>query len=256
MRSDFINVPKTGRMVMGTHAIREAFAVHPGSIERLVLQERWDHSEDLREIEKLGRSRQVQIEQRPVATLDRMGSHQGALLVMKDQPEIELSELLELEECFLIALDGVEDPQNLGAILRTAWLMGVKAVIIPEDRAVGLSPVVHKVAAGGVEHVPLIRHNNFTAIFEELRDHGFWSFGLSHEAKSSLYDMKIPSKVVWALGAEDKGLRTSTERVCDELIQIPQVSAEASYNVSVTTAMVLSETYRQTRHQKPGAGSR
>lgn len=244
-RKDFINVPKAGRMVMGDHAIREAFQVNPKSLETLVLLDNWKDSENLRELEALGREKKLKIETRSSMTMDRMGSHQGALLVAKDQPSIELEDLLGLEDATIVALDGVEDPHNLGAVLRTCWLMGVKAVLIPEDRAVGLTPVVHKVAAGGAEHVPIIRDNNFASVFESLQEAGYWIFGLSHRAKGLIYDLAIPRKVVWVLGAEDKGLRTSTEKVCDELIRFPQIEASASYNVSVAAAMTLSESHRQ-----------
>ena len=145
----------------------------------------------------------------------------------------------------VIALDGVEDTHNLGAILRTSWLMGVNGMIIPEDRAVGLTAAVHKVACGGVEHVPILRTNQFTQPFEQLKKDGFWVFGLSHKAERSIYDAKIPEKVIWVLGAEDKGLRSPTEKICDELFSIPQSSPAASYNVSVSAALALAETKRQ-----------
>ena len=145
----------------------------------------------------------------------------------------------------VLALDGVEDTQNLGAVLRTSWLMGVNGIIIPEDRAVGLTASVHKVACGGAEHVPIHRTNQFNTPFEHLKKAGFWVFGLSHTAKRSIYDLQIPEKVIWVLGAEDKGLRTTTEKACDELVYIPQVSPTASYNVSVSAALALAETKRQ-----------
>lgn len=254
-RRDYIDVSPEGRMIMGDHAIREAFKVNPESLESIVLVDNWRDSEDLRELEELARSRRLKIDTRPVATLDRMGSHQGALVIAKDQPSVSVEELMAMESAVVLALDGVEDPHNLGAVLRSSWLMGVSAVLIPEDRAVGLTPVVHKVAAGGVEHVPVIRDNNFAAVFEQLKESGFWVFGMSHQAKGLVYDLAIPQKVVWVLGAEDKGLRTSTERFCDELVRLPQVSAEASYNVSVAAAMTLSETYRQLKMAKTSVKS-
>lgn len=232
-------------MIMGDHAIREAFAVKKAALETLILIDNWQDSESLREMEDLARKARLKIETRSNVAMDRLGSHQGALLIAKDQPSIELEDLLAMEEATIVALDGVEDPHNLGAVLRTSWLMNVSAVLIPEDRAVGLTPVAHKVAAGGAEHVPLIRDNNFASVFDQLQKAGFWIFGLSHRAKSEIYDLKVPAKVVWVMGAEDKGLRSSTERACDELVRIPQVEASASYNVSVATAMILSEGHRQ-----------
>lgn len=230
---------------MGDHAIREAFAVNPKQLDTLILVDHWRDNEHLRELEERARDLRLRIETRAAVAMDRVGSHQGALVIAKSAPELEIEDLLGLEEATLVALDGVEDPHNLGAVLRTGWLMNVSAVLIPEDRAVGLTPVAHKVAAGGVEHVPVLRDNNFAALFARLKEAGFWIFGLSHEAKGPIYDLKIPAKVVWVLGAEDKGLRASTERACDELIRIPQIEASASYNVSVAAAMILSEGHRQ-----------
>lgn len=244
-RGDFIGVPKGGRLIMGDHAIREAFAAGRAELETLVLVDNWRDNESLRELEERAREKRLRLETRPASALDRVGSHQGALLIAKDQPAIELEDLLALETATIVALDGVEDPHNLGAVLRTSWLMDVSAVLIPEDRAVGLTPVAHKVAAGGVEHVPVLRDNNFASVFARLKEAGFWIFGLSHRAKSAIYDLRVPAKVVWVLGAEDKGLRSSTERACDELVRIPQIEASASYNVSVATAMILSEGHRQ-----------
>jgi 23S rRNA (guanosine2251-2'-O)-methyltransferase len=115
----------------------------------------------------------------------------------------------------------------------------------PEDRSVGLSPTVHKVACGGVEHVPFEQYSQFHPKLEELKKQGYWVFGLSHKAEKNLFEIKIPEKVIWVLGAEDKGLRTTTERVCDELVCLPQADAAASYNVSVAAGMTLIETLRQ-----------
>ena len=142
-------------------------------------------------------------------------------------------------------LDGIEDPHNLGAILRTSWLTGVHGVLIPEDRAVGLTPTVHKVACGGVEHVPVEETTNFSNYAEDLKKKGYWIYGLSPRGKKSIFELDLPEKVVWAIGAEDKGMRVTTERLCDELVFIPQSSASASYNASVATAMALTETLRQ-----------
>lgn len=236
---------------MGDHAIREAFAAKVASLETLILIDNWRDNETLREIEELARAKRLRLETRTAVAMDRLGSHQGALLIAKDQPSVEIEDLLKLESATIVALDGVEDPHNLGAVLRTSWLMGVNAVLIPEDRAVGLTPVAHKVAAGGAEHVPVLRDNNFSSVFAQLKEAGYWIFGLSHEAKSEIYELDIPAKVVWVMGAEDKGLRSSTERACDELIRIPQVEASASYNVSVATAMILSEGCRQAKVQAP-----
>jgi 23S rRNA (guanosine2251-2'-O)-methyltransferase len=248
-----LEIPKNARIVIGTHAILEAIAAHPQACQELWLRQGWESSQDLKKIQTELKPLGVQPVVKAESILDRFGgSHQGAVLFMSSAPEIEWDEVHRAAEGTLIVLDGIEDPHNLGAILRTSWLMGVKGVLIPEDRAVGLTATVHKVACGGAEHVPVETTGNFASPLEELKKQGYWIFGLSHEGKKTIFDLKIPEKVVWCIGAEDKGLRTTTERLCDELVSIPQASAAASYNASVATAIALTETLRQRsfRHEK------
>ena len=239
-------IPKNWRCVVGNHALFEAIQCNAKSIQSLWLKQGWESSKDLREVHDQCRKLSVKIEIKPPAELDRLAaSHQGAALFLSYTPEANWSEIKKKLKSRIIILDGIEDPHNLGAILRTAWLMKVDAILIPQDRAVGLTPTVHKVACGGAEHVPIVECSNFSNILEELKKDGFWVFGLSHLGKGIIFDLKIPEKVCWAVGAEDKGLRTTTENLCDELVRIPQVSAAASYNASVSAAIALSETLRQ-----------
>jgi len=241
-----IGMNKSWRQVAGTHAIRELIQANPKTIKSLVLSKNWGSSADLRQIVDQIKPYQVQISEVSDVDLQKMcPSHQGAVAFSDYHPHFDVLEAGWEQNSMIVALDGVEDPHNLGAVLRTSWLMGVHGVIVPEDRAVGLTATVHKVACGGVEHVPLAKTNNFADPFKTLKEAGFWVFGMSHKAKKTIHDLKVPEKVIWVMGAEDKGLRIPTERACDELISIPQISADASYNVSVATAIVLSETRRQ-----------
>lgn len=238
--------PKTWRQVAGTHAILELLRVHPASVQVVLLQTNWRSSADLRELSDLLIAKKIKIEEKNENQLqDICRSHQGAVAYSSLTLDFNHKNLADAKQGLVLALDGVEDTQNLGAILRTSWLMGVDGVIIPEDRAVGLTATVHKVACGGAEHVPVRRTNQFSVPFDDLKKAGFWVFGLSHKAEKSIYDLQIPEKVIWVLGAEHKGLRNTTEKVCDELVSIPQASAEASYNVSVSAALALAETKRQ-----------
>lgn len=228
---------------MGHHAIKEAFNVSPKGLRELWLKQGWESSQELRDYEKIAREKQIKIHVKSPSFLDRLcASHQGAAVLKEGQPQWQES---TKNISTVLMLDGIEDPHNLGAILRTSWLMSVDGILIPEERAVGLTPTAHKVACGGVEHVPVESHVNFSVPIESLKEKGFWVFGLSHKAKKSVFEMKIPEKIVWAIGAEDKGLRITTERLCDELVSIPQATNAASYNASVAAAMALAETYRQ-----------
>jgi 23S rRNA (guanosine2251-2'-O)-methyltransferase len=240
------NWPREWRAVIGQHAIMEVLKIRPKSIQQAWLKQGWEASADLKELYTEMKSRGLKVDNVPVSFLDKISvSHQGAAVFSNQTPEVNFAELARLEKSIALVLDGIEDPQNLGAIMRTSWLMGVAGLIIPEDRAVGLTATAHKVACGGVEHVPVERTTNFSNPIEELKKNGYWVFGLSHEGERSLFDLEIPDKVVWCIGSEEKGLRVTTERLCDELIRIPQISAAASYNASVATAIALTETHRQ-----------
>ncbi len=240
------SLPKSWRQIAGTHAVKEALSVRPQSIKQAYVQANLLNSPEIKELLQIFKAKDIRFEEKNEMELAKLcAGHQGAVIFSDYNPAFDYTQQGWEDKSIILALDGVEDPHNLGAILRTSWLMGVSGLIIPQDRAVGLTPTVHKVACGGVEHVEIARINNFNDPFETLKQAGFWVYGLSHKATKSIYDIQYPEKVIWVLGAEDKGLRSTTERVCDELVSIPQASPEASYNVSVATAMALAETKRQ-----------
>ncbi len=231
---------------MGTHAIGETLKKNVSQVQVAYLQKGFESSEELREFEEKLRSQRIPLELRSKEQMTKdFPSHQGLVLIVEGRPRLDWDILAEKKESIVLFLDGIEDPHNLGAILRTAWLLGVDALFIPQDRSVHLTAAVHKVACGGVEHVPVEIVPSFQSSVEKLKEYGFWIFGLSHKASKVLYNFKLPEKVVWMVGAEDKGLRTTSERLCDEMANLPQISADASYNASVATALALGETCRQ-----------
>lgn len=239
-------IPREWRIVIGTHAINEALKVRPKKVKGFWMRQGWESSGDLRDMHELALKHGIKVEYKSNQVIEKFGSsEQGAALFIDGSLEFRLKTLEKREASTVLILDGIEDPHNLGAIIRTSWLADVHGVIIPEDRAVGLTPTVHKVACGGVEHVPVLSTTNFANHAEELKKQGYWIFGLSPRGKRSIFELELPEKVVWAIGAEDKGLRVPTERLCDELAFIPQSSSSASYNASVATAMALTETMRQ-----------
>ncbi|MGE4132826.1 MAG: 23S rRNA (guanosine(2251)-2'-O)-methyltransferase RlmB [Bdellovibrionales bacterium] len=237
-----------GRVVVGIHAVREVLKVRPRAVSALWIRDRFQDHPDLVELEQMARRAGCKIEAHAPGALDKItGANQGVVAFANEQPEIKWTEILNRPRSVLIALDEVEDPHNLGAILRTAWLMGADGVLTPEHRSASLSPAVSKVAQGAVEHIPLESDHALPNRLKELKDHDYWILGLSHEAKQSLTDHKIPEKVVWVLGGESSGLRKSVASVCDELISIPQSDPGASYNVSIAAAVAMFETFRQQR---------
>lgn len=240
-----------GRVAVGIHAVKEVLKVRPKAIIELHLKSGWQSHPELAELQKLAQHEKVKIIDKQDGLLDKWSSgHQGVACEVSQEPRIDVSDLQDLKEGVILFVDGVEDPHNLGALLRTSWLMGVKAIVIPQDRAVGLSPIVHKVACGGVEHVPVLVVSSFQHIIEDLKKSGWWVYGLSGEGKSTIYQQELNNKTIWIVGAEDRGIRVTTSRLCDELVQIPQLDPDASYNASVAAGIALSETFRQFSQKK------
>lgn len=175
--------------------------------------------------------------------------HQGVLARM-EATALGGEELLSAPATpgrLLLALDGVTDPHNLGACLRTAEAAGVDAVIIPRDRAAGLTPVARKAAAGAAERVPLVAVTNLSRSLAGLREHGYWVAGLAGEGGESLFDIDLCGPLVLVLGAEGAGLRRLTRERCDRLVNIPMQGVIESLNVSVAAGVCLYEVVRQRR---------
>lgn len=233
------------RTSIGIHAVHEALKTHPGWAKELWLKEGFESLSQGKEIVEMAKKARILLRSVPAKRLDELGSgHQGVALHLSHSPELN-ERVLEAEPCVCLALDQVSDPHNLGAVLRSAWLLKAQALFTPQDRSASLTPTVAKVAQGGVEHVPVVPVSPLDQELKRLKDKGFWVFGLSHKATGSLFKLELPQKVVWVLGAEGSGLRKPVERACDELISIPQASEGASFNVSVAAGLALAESYRQ-----------
>jgi 23S rRNA (guanosine2251-2'-O)-methyltransferase len=239
-------------IVFGLHAVRTLLQQRPERATRLIVQK---GREDARvaEVLKLARAANVPIDSRDSKELDRLAGserHQGVCLHVKPAGvlgEGALDDLLDklTEPPFLLVLDGVQDPHNLGACLRTADAAGVTAVIVPRDRAAGLSPVVRKVASGAAETVPLIQIVNLARTLKMLKERNVWVVGTDDEAEKTLYEVDLKGPLALVLGAEGPGLRRLTKENCDVLTKIPMQGAVESLNVSVATGVVLYEAVRQ-----------
>ena len=145
----------------------------------------------------------------------------------------------------VVVLDGVEDPHNLGAIVRTAHAAGAGAVIIPERRAAGVTDVVAKAAAGALEHLPIVRVTNINRTLEELKEEGFWIYGLDERGTEIYTQTDYGSPTAFVLGGEGKGLHDQVRKHCDLLVRIPMAGAISSLNVSVAAGVVLFEWLRR-----------
>lgn len=240
--------PKSGRTVVGIHSAREAIKVRPEAVTAIWLKKEQDRNSELHFFADWAAKNKVKVEFRDEGSLKNIAeSHQGIAVFLKETPDFDLDSLSadDPEKCILMALDEITDPHNIGAILRTAWLMGVKALLVPDHRSGHLTPAVMKVASGGAEHVPMIVVKNLIQELKALKDKGFWIYGLAGEGKATLLETKLSEKVIWVVGNEEKGIRASVRGECDELVKIPQMSADASFNASVAAAVALYETVRQ-----------
>lgn len=236
------------RKVIGIHSCNEVLKVSPHKVSEIILRKGFEKSQDLQSFEKFAKTKRIKLSIKDPGFLDKIApSHQGVCVMVEGAPELDYSSISKeiTQPMILLALDEISDPHNVGAMMRTSWLLGVKALIATKNRSAHLTPSVSKVACGGAEHVPLEIANNLVSELQELKDQGFWVFGLSGEGTKSLTEVEIPEKVVWVVGSEESGLRTPVARACDELISIPQVSAGPSYNASVAVGMALFESARQ-----------
>ena len=148
---------------------------------------------------------------------------------------------------FLLLLDSIVDPHNLGALLRTAHCAGMDGVLIPKDRAVGPTPTVAKISAGAMEHIKLVRVTNLAQSIKLLRQRGIWVAGMAQEASQSIFESDLTGPLAIAIGGEAKGLRTLVRKRCDLLLKIPQRGQVESLNASVAGGIAIYEAYRQRR---------
>ena len=187
------------------------------------------------------------------AELDRVAEgarHQGIVARYKRQAQRDEDDLAALiahagKDCLILILDGVTDPHNLGACLRSAEAAGVTAVVIPKDKAASVTAVVQRASAGAADRVPLVRVTNLARAMDEIKQAGVWITGLAGEGDASIYAMDFKGPVAIAMGSEGEGMRRLTRERCDHLAKIPMRGAVESLNVSVATGVALFEVLRQ-----------
>jgi 23S rRNA (guanosine2251-2'-O)-methyltransferase len=240
-------------IIAGINSVRTALKHGAEGVAEVWVEAR-RRDKKIREIVGLAKEDGVPIHQVDRTDLDKMVpgvNHQGAVAkvaVPAALGEKDLELLLSKLETppFLLVLDGVQDPHNLGACLRSADAAGVTAVIAPKDRSVGLTPTVCKVASGAAEAVPFIQVTNLARTIRWLQDnHRVWVVGTAGEAESSLYQLALTGPFALVMGGEDKGMRRLTREACDSLVKIPMAGTVESLNVSVATGICLFEALRQ-----------
>lgn len=241
-------------LIYGIHAVEAALQRDGNDVVELIVVAR--HNRRIDKLRDLAGQRGIAIRELAVHELDSLCNfqrHQGvaarvALAERAQALEQTLEQLLEMvAEPLLLVLDGVQDPHNLGACLRTADAAGVDAVIAPRDKAVGLTPVVHKVACGAAESMPFFQVTNLARTLRQLQQRGIWVIGADERGDSGLYDTDLRGPLALVLGAEGKGLRRLTREHCDRIVSIPMAGHVSSLNVSVATGVCLFEVVRQRR---------
>jgi 23S rRNA (guanosine2251-2'-O)-methyltransferase len=231
-------------ILSGIHPVVEALrANHP--LERVIVAQ-GAGGPRLQEIIDLARRASIPVRFEPRSALERLAgtsAHQGvvAMGAARKYADLEAASGAEL----VVVLDGVEDPHNLGAIIRTAHAAGAGSVVIPERRAAGLTDVVAKAAAGALEYLPVVRVTNINRALEELKERGFWIYGLDERGTESYDAVDYGSPAVLVLGGEGKGLHEQVRKHCDLLVRIPMAGKISSLNVSVAAGVVLFEWKRR-----------
>ncbi|SEA43522.1 23S rRNA (guanosine(2251)-2'-O)-methyltransferase RlmB [Microbulbifer marinus] len=245
------------QLVYGLHAVQALLKGSPQQVRELLLL-RGRKDQRLQKIIQQAEKNDIAVRFVDRRALDEKvgddGNHQGVVAVCAGQTKVHderfLQELLQqLEESseapFLLVLDGVTDPHNLGACLRSAEAAGVHAVIAPKDKSAGLTPTARKVACGAAEVLPFVTVTNLARTLQQLQQAGVWIFGAAGEAEQDIYQSQLTGPMALVMGAEGSGLRRLTREHCDHLIKIPMAGEVSSLNVSVATGVCLFEAVRQ-----------
>ncbi len=239
----------------GFHAVEEALA-SGRALDRIVMV-RGRHGDRVEAIVRLAKSRGVPVRFEDRQQIDRVActrDHQGVAALAAAKPAIELEDLLRQknEHGLLVVLDGIEDPHNLGAIVRTALASGAQGVVIPERRAAGLSDTVERASAGALAHLPVARVKNLVRAMEEIKEAGYWLVGLDERAEKNYTEIDLTGPVGIVLGAEGEGLHELTRKRCDYLASLPTAGPVKSLNVSVAAGVMLFEVVRQRQEKQRG----
>ncbi len=240
----------------GIHAVREALEAGR-AFDRIVIA-RGRQDTRVEEIVQLARARNISLRFEDRSQLERLADskdHQGIVGLVASRAAGTLDEILVAanagagrgEKGLIVLLDGVEDPHNLGAVIRTALAAGAHGVVIPERRAAGLTDTVARASAGALAHLPVAKVTNLVRTMEELKEAGYWLVGLDEQAEKSYTEVDFSSPVGVVLGGEGKGLHELTRKRCDFVVSLPTVGPVKSLNVSVAAGVVLFEVLRQRR---------
>lgn len=221
-------------------------------IEKILIQE-GRQGKRMDELVKLAQKKGIYVQTVEKTRLDKIytiGNHQGIIALVEAYRYSTMEEVLEYaalrnEPPFLIMLDGIEDPRNMGAIVRTAESAGVHGIIIPRHNSVQVNEVVSRASAGAVEYMHIIQETNLVSMIKVLKEKGMWIIGADMDARDNYFDVSIPTPTILVIGGEGKGLRRLVKENCDLLLKIPMKGKVGSLNASVASALLIYEILRQ-----------
>src|SRR5215510_2041235 len=246
-------MPGESRTVHGIHPVLEALRARPGEIERVYVLEGSMPPRAAAEILSRARDAQVRVERVPRERLQALvegGVHQGVAARLREFAYATLDEVVTRAEAsgappLVVVLDGLQDPHNLGAVIRSADALGAHGVVLPRDRSVGVTAAVARASAGAVEHVPVARVTNLSRALEELKGTGLWVAAADPDGEQVLWEARLEGPRAVVIGGEGAGVRAGVLKHCDLRLRIPMEGRVASLNASVSAALVLYEVARQ-----------
>ena len=239
------------RFVYGVNPVLEALKAHPRDVVRVVVERGREgrRSEGGERAAQEAARAGVRVDDVPRGDLSRRsrgGVHQGVGAELVEFRYVELEDVFELPgPAFLLVLDGVTDPQNLGALVRSAHALGAQAVVVPKDRAAGITPAAFKAAAGALEHCPIARVTNLSRALEQMKEQGIWTVALAAGGDKSLAEIDLSAPTALVLGSEGAGVRPLVRKTCDHVARIPMEGEVGSLNVAAAGAVALYEVARQ-----------
>jgi 23S rRNA (guanosine2251-2'-O)-methyltransferase len=242
------------QIIYGINPVSEILRSEGGNVRKIILAE-GRKGEDVKKILGLASARGIAVEVRGREALDRQAgtaAHQGVLCLCGEFAYAGLEEIIAnrhpaFPASLVLLLDGVEDPQNLGSLIRTAHCFGANGVVIPRDRAAGITPAVIKASAGATGHIPVARVVNITQSIEFMKENGFWIYGADASSDCDAGSVRFEGNVGLVMGSEGKGIRPLVRKHCDVLLSIPLFGRIDSLNVSVAAGILLHEIRRSAR---------
>ncbi len=234
-------------VIVGVHSVYEALASAERPLLRLHIS-RGSMPEKVRQIVEMAAARQIPVRREGKDVLDRLARripHQGVVAVVGARSYVPLARLLESDLPLIVVLDGVQDPQNLGAVIRTAETAGASGLVLTERRSVGLTAVVSRVSAGALEHLPVARVSNLVNAIIAMKENGIWVVALDPDASGLWTEFDYTVPVALVLGGEHRGIRRLVRENCDAAVRVPMQGKIDSLNVSVASGVVLFEVVRQ-----------